>query len=171
MYSTPISPVTRMLLLFLFVGIAGTGFAQSTQAITNKLNVYEAKVNILEARVDQATAVYTSLMTQIANNGNPCAINYGFCQLQAAVNRFNGPLNVMKVKSNQLGFAGLSMGSGEASTTWYALQQAIDGNSAAASRNSATVSSMLSVGDNLTEMNRIIDGCIRREIQEIRQNL
>lgn len=144
--------------------------AQSPQATLNKLNQYENKVDQLEDRVNQANAIYNSLMSTLANNPNAC-ISSQFCALQSKITQFNGPLNVMRVKSNQLREAGLLMGTAAASTQRYAIEQAIDGNASAASASSVSLSSMTTIGDELDAMRVIIEGCIRREIQQIRQNL
>ena len=148
----------------------GNTFAQSSLQTINRLNQYEDKVDLLQNRVAEAEAIYNAIMGQLAVNPSSC-VNSQFCALQSKVAQFNGPLNVMRVKSDQLRDAGLLMGTGAVSTVRYQIEQSLDGNSNAASSNSLSINSVSTIGDDLAEMNRLIDGCIRREIQEIRQNL
>lgn len=155
-----------MLFFALFLGISPV-FAQSSQQLESRLRQLESKTDQLDDLVETATALESSLSYLMGTNGSPAAIADQSDKLQILINRFNGPLTVITVKANQIGNTELINGAAALDAARSSLQQSL--------QNMANGPSNFSAQNNLVfelnEMARVIDGCIRREIQEIRRNL
>jgi len=136
----------------------------------NTVQQFEQKLNLFELKMNKVMDAYGAVDAALLSSRNSNFTSAKMDKLEREVDRVGGILIGLQVKGNGLNNAEITMGLGEIANSINALRCACNSALAAAAAGNLSQQQMTPIVSNITDIFRVINDCLRREIQIIRDN-
>lgn len=165
-----VSNFFKSLSLMLVIVLATSLTANVMGSPPDPAKKFEQQLNLFELKMNKVMDAFGDAASSLSTPTSSASMLSKISKLEREVNRVGGILIGLQVKGSELNSSELTMGLNAIEFNINALRCACNSAIAAAANGTLTLQQMAPMDGNITEIFRLIDDCLRREIQVIRGN-